>query len=189
VKNLDTDEEHMIFDNLDQDMQETWGVQGMYPTMDWSPESDAIYFWAKGKIHKLEIGPDCLANCGAVEEIPFKVRDTRTVMDAPRPVVDVAPDEFEIQMPRFVQKSPDGKSIVFESLGKLYLRNAETGEVKNLTTFHKQVRELYPSWSRDGESIVFTTWDDAGLGAIHSINVGSGKVTPITHKPGHYNCF
>jgi len=132
------------------------------------------------------MGPDCLANCGAVEEIPFKVRDTRTVMDAPRPVVDVAPDEFEIQIPRFVQKSPDGKSIVFESLGKLYLRNAETGEVKNLTTFHKQVRELYPSWSRDGESIVFTTWDDAGLGAIHSINVGSGKVTPITHKPGHY---
>ena len=186
VKNIESGEEHMIFDDLDQDMQETWGVQGMYPNMDWSPDGDAIYFWAKGKIHKLEIKSDCAAKCGEAVEVPFKVNDTRTVMDAPRPSVEVAPDEFQIRMPRFVQASPDGKSFVFESLGKLYIQDAKTGNVKNLTKLHKQVRELYPSWSRDGKSIVFTTWDDAGLGAIHSINVRSRKITPLTTKPGHY---
>ena len=180
IKDLASGEERMIFDDLDQDMQETWGVQGMYPNMDWSPDGSHIYFWAKGKIHKLNIETENF------KVVPFKVRDTRTVMDAPRPSVEVAPDEFKIQMPRFVQASPDGKSVVFESLGKLYIRNMNSGRVKNLTKLPKELREVYPSWSRDGKSIVFTTWDDAELGAIHSINVASGKITTHTDTPGHY---
>lgn len=180
LKDLESGEERMIFDDLDQDMQETWGVQGMYPNMDWSPDGESIYFWAKGKIHKLDV------ESGDFKAIPFRVRDSRTVMDAPRPSVEVAPDEFSIQMPRFVQTSPDGKSVVFESLGKLYVRNMANGRVKNLTKLPKDVRELYPSWSRDGKSIVFTTWTDAELGAVHSIVVASGKITTHTDKPGHY---
>ncbi|WP_427450484.1 amidohydrolase family protein [Litorimonas sp. WD9-15] len=180
LKDLESGEERMIFDDLDQDMQETWAVQGVYPNMDWSPDGESIYFWAKGKIHKLNV------TSGNFKAIPFKVRDTRTVMDAPRPKVDVAPDEFSIQMPRFVQMSPDGKSVVFESLGKLYIRDMANGRVKGLTKLPKEVRELYPSWSRDGKSVAFTTWTDADLGAIHTINVATGKITTHTDKPGHY---
>jgi len=180
VKDIASGEERMIFDDLDQDMQETWGVQGMYPNMDWSPDGQSIYFWAKGKIHKLNV------ESGNFKAIPFQVNDTRTVMDAPRPAVEVAPAEFDIKMPRFVQASPDGKSVVFESLGKLYIRTMSSGRVKPLTKLPPQLRELYPSWSRDGKSIVFTTWDDAELGAIHSIKVASGRLTTHTETPGHY---
>jgi len=58
IKDLESGEERMIFDHLDQDMQETWGVQGMYPNMDWSPDSSTIYFWANGQIHSV----DCFHN-------------------------------------------------------------------------------------------------------------------------------
>lgn len=180
LKNLESGEERKIFDDLDQDMQETWGVQGMYPNMDWSPDGRHLYFWAKGQIHRID------TTSGAAKPIPFKVNDTRTVMDAPRPSVDVAPDEFNIRMPRFAQTSPDGKSVVFESLGKLYVRNLNNGRVKNLTKLSKDVRELYPSWSRDSKTVAFTTWTDADLGAIHTINVASGAVTTHTEQPGHY---
>ena len=180
IKDIASGEERMIFDDLDQDMQETWGVQGMYPNMDWSPDGESIYFWAKGKIHKLNV------ESGNFKAIPFQVNDTRTVMDAPRPAVDVAPAEFDTKMPRFVQTSPDGKSIVYESLGKLYVRDISSGRVKRLTKLPDELRELYPSWSRDGKSIVFTTWDDAELGAIHSIGVRFGRVTTLTETPGHY---
>jgi len=180
LKDIASGEERMIFDDLDQDMQETWGVQGMYPNMDWSPDGESIYFWAKGKIHKLNI------ESGNFKAIPFEVNDTRTVMDAPRPSVDVAPDEFQTKMPRFVQASPDGKSVVYESLGKLYVRDMTSGKVKRLTKLPPELRELYPSWSRDGKSIVFTTWDDAELGAIHSISVRFGRITTLTETPGHY---
>ena len=180
LKDLESGEERMIFDHLDQDMQETWAVQGVYPNMDWSPDSDTLYFWASGLIHSVDV-----AN-GNIEHIDFKVSDTRTVMDAPRPSVEVAPDEFEIKMPRFVQMSPNGKHVVFESLGKLYLRTQSSGRVTPLTTLPETMRELYPSWSRDSKRIIFTTWNDADLGAIHSMDIGSKKITTHTKTPGHY---
>jgi len=180
LKDLKSGEERMIFDHLDQDMQETWGVQGMYPNMDWSPDSETIYFWANGQIHSVDV------TGGNVEHIDFKVKDTRTVMEAPRPSVEVSPDEFKTQMIRFVQISPDGKQVVFESLGKLYLKNIKTNKISNLTKFPKAVRELYPSWSRDSNSILFTTWSDSDLGAIHSIDVTSKTITTHTKNPGHY---
>ena len=180
LKDFASGEERMIFDNLDQDMQETWGVQGMYPNMDWAPDGASIYFWAKGKIHNLNI------DTGSVNEVPFTVNDTRTIMDAPRPAVEIAPEEFSTKMPRFVQTSPNGRSVAFESLGKIYIRDMQSGSVRNLTDLPKGLRELYPSWSRDGKSIVFATWDDAEMGAIHKINVTSGKLKTLTKTPGIY---
>ena len=180
IKDLESGKERMIFDNLDQDMQETWGVQGMYPNMDWSPDSKTLYFWAKGLIHSAEIDNE------NVKHINFNIKDTRTVMKAPRPSVEVAPDEFKTQMTRFTQVSPDGKTAVFESIGKLYLKDIKSGKVKNLTKLPDTMRELYPSWSRDSKQIVFTTWNDTDLGAIHSIDLASKKIKTHTKNPGHY---
>jgi len=180
IKDIESGEERMIFDHLDQDMQETWAVQGVYPNMDWNPDSKTLYFWANGQIHSIDIDTD------NVEHIDFKVNDTRTVMDAPRPTIEVSPKEFEIKMPRFVQVSPNGKQAVFESLGKLYLRNQSTGRVTPMTELPKDVRELYPNWSRDNKKIIFTTWTDDDLGAIHSMDLATKNITTHIDKPGHY---
>ena len=180
LKDLESGKERMIFDHLDQDMQETWGVQGMYPNMDWSPDSKTVYFWANGLIHTVNIDD------GNIEHIDFTVKDTRTIMDPPRPIIEVSPDEFATQIPRFVQVSPNGKKVVFESLGKLFLKNKKTGKVSFLTELAEDVRELYPSWSRDSKSIAFTTWSDTDLGAIHTIDIVSKKITTHTENPGHY---
>ena len=180
LKDLESGEERMIFDHLDQDMQETWGVQGLYPNMDWSPDSNTLYFWANGLIHSVDIANE------NIEHVEFTVKDTRTVMDAPRPSVEVSPEEFETKMPRFVQVSPDGKKVVYESLGKLYLKNLKNNKIRSLTKLPDNVRELYPSWSRDSKSIIFTTWSDNDLGAIHSINVATKAITTHSKNPGHY---
>ena len=180
LKDLESGKERMIFDHLDQDMQETWGVQGMYPNMDWSPDSKTVYFWTNGLIHTVNIDD------GNIEHIDFTVKDTRTIMDPPRPIIEVSPDEFSTQIPRFVQVSPNGKKVVFESLGKLFLKNKKTGKVSFLTELAEDVRELYPSWSRDSKSIAFTTWSDTDLGAIHTIDIASKEITTHTENPGHY---
>ena len=181
VKDLKSGEERMVFDHLDQDMQETWGTQGMYPNMDWTPDSETLYFWAGGQIHSVDI------DSGDVEHIDFLVKDTRTIMDPPRPVIDVAPDEFKVQMPRFTHISPDGTSLVYEALGKLHIRDVKSGKTRRVTDLPEGLRELYPSWSRDSHKIIFTTWDDEGLGAIHSIDVRSQKITTHSEDPGHYS--
>ena len=179
IKDLESGKERMVFDHLDQDMQETWAVHGVYPNMDWSPDSKSLYFWASGQIHRLDVEDD------NIEHIDFRVRDTRQVIDAPRPKVPVSPDTFETKMPRFVTVSPDGKSTVFESLGKLYIK-AGNGNAKRLTELPDSMHELDPSFSRNGDAIVFTTWNDADLGAVHMMDVASSKITTITQMPGQY---
>ena len=55
VKDLETGELTKLYDALDQDLQETWAVNGLYPNMDWTPDSKSIVFWAGGKIRRVDM--------------------------------------------------------------------------------------------------------------------------------------
>ena len=177
---LDSGEERMVFDHLDADMQETWAVHGVYPNMDFSPDGKTLYFWAKGKIHALDV------ESGDVDHIEFRVRDTRDVFPAPRPTVEVAPDTFRTEMARHTTVSPDGRRTVFNALGKLYMPQSR-GEPRRLTDLPDNLRELFPAFSRDGRTLVFVTWDDVELAKIHTMNVRSRRITTLDLPPGHYS--
>ena len=180
VKDLVSGEERKIYDALDQDVQETWAVTGVYPNMAWTPDSKSIVFWAGGKIRR--VGAD---GAGAAE-IPFHVADTRVVIDATHPTVEVAPASFATKMPRWAEVSPDGKSVVFETLGKLWVKPMAGGAAKRLTSDTSDGFELWPSWSRDGKSIVFVGWTDAKLAAIRTVAATGGAARDVTAHPGHY---
>ncbi len=179
LKDLRSGKERKLYDDLDQDMQEVWAVHGVYPNMDWTPDSKSIVFWAGGKIRRLNV------DTGAVSVIPFHVRDTRDVIDPPRPEVSVAPDRFETSMPRFASVSPDGKQVVFESLGKLYVKSLPGGTPRRLTNARDGF-EFFPSWSYDGRRIVYVSWSDEKLGAVRSVHAGGGGGRAVTREPGHY---
>ena len=179
VKDLESGIERKVYDDLDQDVQETWAVTGVYPNMDWTPDSKEVVFWAGGKIRRIA------ADGGASSIIPFKVNDTRGVANAPHPKIPVAPDSFTAKMPRFAAVSPDGRQVVFESLGKLYVKPMAGGSAKLLTNAGAEL-ELFPSWSRDGRSIVFVGWTDAKLGQIKTVAAGGGSPRTVTNRPGHY---
>ncbi|WP_375207366.1 amidohydrolase family protein [Hyphococcus sp.] len=179
VKDLASGAERKIYDDLDQDMQETWAVHGAYPNMDWTPDSKSLVFWAGGKIRRINVAT------GDVSEIPFHVQDARAVIDPPRPQVDVAPDSFETRMPRFASVSPDGKRVVFESVGKLYIKSLPNGTPRRLTNARDGF-EFFPSWSYDGSRIVYVSWSDEDLGVIRVTRAGGGSGRAITNEPGHY---
>jgi len=179
VKDLATGVEQKIYDDLDQDVQETWAVTGVYPNMDWTPDSNSVIFWARGKIRKVA------ADGSGSSIIPFQINDSRGVANAPHPKIPVASSRITTKMPRFAQVSPDGQRVVFESLGKLYTKSVAGSPAKRLTT-GGDGRELFPSWSRDGNKIVFVDWTDAGLGRIKTASVVDGSTQTITNRRGHY---
>ena len=179
VKDLASGEEKKIHDNLDQDMQETWAITGLYPNMDWTPDSRSIVFWAGGKIHKID------ADGSNLSEIPFRVADTRQVIDPVRPEVAVAPDSFTTKMPRFAAVSPDGAQVVFESLGRLYIKNMGNGAPRALTAADGDF-QLFPSWSRDGRQIAFVSWNDQRLGEVRVVDASGANMRTVTDAPGHY---
>jgi Tol biopolymer transport system component len=125
------------------------------------------------------------ANGSGAAVIAFAIDDTRGVAAAPHPVIPVDRDEVAITMARFAEVSPDGRTVVFESLGKLFTMPAGGGTMRRITGEDEAV-ELHPSWSRDGRRIVYVRWTDAGLGAIRSIGADGRGGAAVTREPGHY---
>ena len=137
-------------------------------------------FWAGGKINK--VGVD---GSGA-SVIPFRVNDTRVVIDATHPQIELAPDRFTTKMPRWASVSPDGRQVVFETLGKLWLRDMNGGTAHRLVKGDETEMELWPTWSRDGRSIAFVGWTDAGLGHVRMVAAGGGAARDVTASAGHF---
>lgn len=180
VKDLASGRERMIFGKLDLDVQETWAVTGVYPNMDWLPDSSGIVFWAGGKLNRVN------RDGSSHGVIPFAVNDTRAVADAPHPVIDVAPDTFATTMPRFAMLSPDGSRVVFESLGRLYSKSAKGRDAPApLTGDNADAVEAFPAFSRDGSALAYVRWSDARLGEIVLADA-RGQNRRVLTGPGHF---
>lgn len=180
VRDLASGEERQVYGDLDQDVQEVWGIEGIFPGLSWTPDNASVVFWSGGKINRVEVAS------GAVSDIPFHVADTRKVIAPPRFAVDVAPDSFRSKMVRSASVSPDGNRVVYDSLGKLYVKQLPNGTPERLTRDNGDHFELFPSFSRDGRWVVFATWDDAELGSVRRVRSTGGRSRAITNDPGHY---
>ena len=193
IQDLASGIEQQVYAHLDRDMQETWAIHGVYPAMGWTKDSSALVFWAGGKIHRLSV-PATLEPSGktpglvaatADTVIPFRVRDRRQVTEALRFPVEVAPEIFPLKMIRFAQTSPDGKRVAFQAMGEIWVKNLPDGRPEPLTP-EREPFEYFPSWSRDGKWIVYTTFDDGAYGSVRIAPAAGGAGRTITSEPGHY---
>jgi len=179
VMDLDSGIERTIYDGLDRDMQETWSIHGLYPNISWTPDNRSIVFWAGGKIHRVDVATKSVAN------IPFHVKTTRTIQDAVRFPIEVAPTRFPVKMLRWVEVSPKGDRVLFQALGYIYVRDLPNGTPRRLTAQNDHF-EFYPSFSRDGRSVVYTTWSDEKFGSIRVASSSGGEGRVVSSKPGSY---
>ncbi|HEU4851467.1 MAG TPA: amidohydrolase family protein [Telluria sp.] len=179
LKDLVTGKETPVWGELERDMQEAWAIHGVYPAFSWVPGSKELVVWAKGKIWRVDPFKK------SAKEIPFHVKDTREVREAVRYQQVVAPESFNVRQLRWVNVAPKGDKVVYSALGHLYVRDLPNGEPKRLTKQNDHF-EYFPKFSRDGQRIVFATWDDEKLGSIRTIDLKSGKETTLTDAPGKY---
>jgi imidazolonepropionase-like amidohydrolase/Tol biopolymer transport system component len=179
LKNLQTGEERAAWPELERDMQEAWAIHGVYPAFAWMPGSKEIVVWAKGKIWRLD------PFAGKATEIAFHVKDTREIRPAVRFAQDVAPDQFDVHQLRWVNVAPAGDKVVYSALGHLYIRDLPEGTPRRLTKQNDHF-EYFPSFSRDGRQVVFSTWDDEKLGTVRVLDIATGKETVLTKTPGKY---
>ncbi len=179
IKDLTTGIETPVYQKLERDMQETWAIHGVYPTMAWTPDSQNLVFWAGGNIHQLNLKNQ------STKLIPFHVKATREMRKAVTTKVDPAPEKFNTKLLRWVQVRPDGKQVVFQALGHLYTRKLPLGKPVRLTKA-KDEFEFYPSYSEDGRWIVYTTWNDAKQGTVKKVRSSGGRSVQLTRQAGKY---
>jgi imidazolonepropionase-like amidohydrolase/Tol biopolymer transport system component len=197
VHDMETGREHLVWDGLDRDMQETWAIHGVYPRFSWTPDGSDIVIWAQGGLWRVPADPADLAARStplqpvAAERIPFHVTDRREVREPLRFQVDVAPDTFDVKMIRNARTAPDGRAVVFEALGRLWIKALNSDdEPVPLTRAPEGTRELEPSWSRDGKRVVYVEWSDTDLATIKIARPAGGTSTgssqAVATPPGHY---
>ena len=179
LKDLESGKEWAVFDRFERDLQETSGSEGNAPAFAWTPDNQGLIFWTGGKFHHLNV------ESRKVRQIPVRIRSERELRKAVRFPVEVSPDRFKVKMLRWAQPSPDGKQVVFQALGRLWIRDLDGGEARRLT-HQDQHWELYPAWSRDGKSLAYVTWHDDRLGSVRVLSLADGSEKVITHQPGHY---
>jgi imidazolonepropionase-like amidohydrolase/Tol biopolymer transport system component len=179
TKDLASGHERPVFDGLDRDMQETWAIHGVYPAMAWTPDGRSIVLWAGGKIRSVD------RESGQAVVIPFHLHSTRKMAQAVRSSRKVAPDRFPVRMLRWVTVSPRGDQVAYQALGHVYVRDLPDGTPRRLT---KQTDhfELYPSFSRDGKWIVYSTWNDEKGGTVRIAPARGGEGRVVTDRPGLY---
>ncbi len=176
---LETGAQKPIYDRLSHDQQEAWAIFGVYPGFAWTPDARHLVFWAEGKLWKLDV-----ATREAVQ-IPFEADVEQTVTEALRYPQQISPPTFEARMIRDAATAPDGQTLVFQAVGRLWKKRLPDGTPQRLTT--DDVRfEYEPAFSPDGRTVVYTTWSDADLGAVYSVPLAGGTPRKLTARPGYY---
>jgi imidazolonepropionase-like amidohydrolase/Tol biopolymer transport system component len=178
IHDLATGIQTPVYDQLSKDQQEVWAIFGVYPNFNWMPDNKHVIIWAHGKIRQIN------TETGTDKVIPFKTRANHKITNALFFKQDPAPETFSANVIRNTKTSPDGKALVFNAAGHLWLKNLPSGKPKRLT--NDSNLEFEPSFSPDGKTVIYVTWNDEEKGAIRSVSVKGGASQKISREKGIY---
>ena len=178
VYHLETGEHFPVYESLSKDQQEAWAIFGVYPGFDWMPDDEHVVIWAQGKIMKVNVKD------GTASDIPFTVNAKHRLAETVRFKNEAFEENFEVKVLRQVITSPDEKVLVFNAVGYLWKMDLPDGKPERIT---KDTHlEFEPTFSPDGNEIVYVSWDDEALGAVWKLNLSSGSKTKLTSEKGNF---
>ena len=183
LRNLETGEEKQILDRATKDLTKinTQYAYRPFPGYGWMPDSRAIVLVVGGKIQKLDVAT------GTLTPIPFTARVQRTVAEPVRGTVVVDDDSLRARFIQWPAGSPDGKRLLFTAVGRVWVMDLPDGSPKPLAPGMLPAFQLAASWSPDGQSVAFTTWDDGGgRGHLWVVPAAGGAPRRVSTAPGEY---
>ncbi len=180
LRNIETGEEWPIYDQLSKDQQEAWTIFGSYTGYAWTPDDKEIIIWANGKIMKVDV-----AGANKATVIPFTCNVKQHIYDAVRYQQEINPSSFTAKVIRQAVTSPDGKWLVFNAVGYLWKKELPAGKPQRIT--NGTDFEFEPSFSSDGKTLAYITWNDTASGGLYKVNMqGPAKSVKISKTKAIY---
>lgn len=167
-----------VWDGLSHDQQEVWAIFGPYANFNWTPDSQSVVIWAKGKIWRVNM------QSGAPQNIAFNAEVSQKLTAPLRFTHSLEGESFNAKMLRDVATSPDGKTVIFNAVGHLWKKVGSNNPVR-LTQDNTNF-EYQPSFSADGKKILYTTWSDAKQSNIRELDLTTGAAKTLNTEPGFY---
>jgi Tol biopolymer transport system component len=181
IRDLVSGAERLAMDPVEMDLSEaSFPVDGTYPSYKWMPDSKGIVIHQGGQIRRLDL------TSGAVSTIPFSAQVHRTISEQPWIKNRLTDGPVDVRFIRWASSSPDGKTLAFQAIGRIWLMDLPNGAPRRLTPDSFGPHEFQPAWSPDGRSIAFTTWQDEQRGALWVTAAQRGTPRRLTRDPGEY---
>jgi Tol biopolymer transport system component len=167
VVDLDSGHVRPLWDGLSHDMQEAWAIFGPYANFAWTPDSANLVIWAQGKLWRVD------ADKGTPVQIPFTAAVEQTVTEPLRFEQTLDQGTFAPKMIRDVATSPDGRTLVFHAVGRLWTKALPNGAPARLTSADG-VSEYQPAFSPDARKLLYSE--------VQKILADELPVVPLWHE-------
>ena len=177
LRELASGDERWLAYPVQRDDQESVAGADTLPGMSFTPDSSALVASYGGKIWRVPVaeGAEPIA-------VPFRVRTELEI--GPELAFEYPVDDsirFTVRQIRDAVPSPDGRTLAFAALDRLYVRPIPDGEPRRLTEL--EMVEAQPAWSPDGAWIAFVTWSPEG-GHLYKVRAdGSAPPVRLSTRP------
>jgi Tol biopolymer transport system component len=178
LRELATGEERWLAYPIQRDEQESVANMDVLPGYAFTLDSRAVVISYGGEIWRVPV------DGAAPAKIPFTVNAEVAVGPEVKfayPIEDTP--TFTVKQIRDAVPSPDGSKIAFTALDRLYVMDLPSGTPRRLTT--QEVGEYYPTWSPDGQSVAYVTWDESE-GHIMRVRAPGGTPRRLTTTAAYY---
>ena len=167
LRELASGDERWLAYPIQRDDQESVAGADVLPGMSFTPDSSEVVVSYGGKLWRVPIAEDA-------EPIPVPFRVQTELDMGPELAFEYPVDDrvrFPVRQIRDAAPSPDGTTLAFAALDRLYVRPIPEGEPRRLTEL--DLVEAQPAWSPDGAWIAFVTWSSEAGGHLYKVRADS----------------
>ncbi len=150
------------------------------PGYAWARDGRSIVLPEGGQIRRLDVAS------GSVTTIPFSARVHRKISQMARPQRRIEDGSFDVRFLRRPASSPDGRTLLFEAVGRIWRMSLPDGAPRPLDPRPTTAFQYAPAWSRDGTWIAFVTWDDESGGHLWKMRAAGGAPIRVSREAGEY---
>ncbi len=180
LRDLQTGEDRWLLFPVDHDGQIGGYYSDLLPRFAFTPDDKDIVFSKDGKFRRLSIAD------GAERDIPFSAHVKLGLGQETHVEQTIETGPVRARLIEEAKLSPEGTAIAFSAFGSIYVQSLlENGAPQRITD--PDVAAYQPSWSPDGNRIVYATWSAEEAGHIWSVAAGGGDHRQLTQTPGFYS--
>jgi Tol biopolymer transport system component/imidazolonepropionase-like amidohydrolase len=179
LRDLETGEERIVMDPIEFDHSDG-GDGGVLPGYSWAPDGGSIFITQGGKIRRVDVAD------GEVSTIPFTARVHRVISEQAYQSFAITDEAFRAKFLRWHTVSPDGRRLAFQGVGRVWVMELPDGTPRRVTPDSFEPFEYSPTWSPDGQSLVFTSADEEARGHVWSVSASGGEPRQLTIDVGEY---